>query len=127
MFNIVHFEIPADNVERAQKFYSELFGWKIKKFTGSSPHGILVDHGRRRKRRDGRPGRRDDAAADAPATDHHCILTCHRSMNTWIRSRGLGGKVVVPKTAIPGMGYFAVCLDPENNGFGLWEDNPQAQ
>jgi hypothetical protein len=23
------------------------------------------------------------------------------------------------------MGYFAVCLDPENNGFGLWEDNPR--
>jgi uncharacterized protein len=39
----------------------------------------------------------------------------------------LGGQVVLPKTAIPGMGYFAVCLDPENNGFGLWEINPQAQ
>jgi predicted enzyme related to lactoylglutathione lyase len=39
----------------------------------------------------------------------------------------LGGQVCVPKTAIPGMGYFAVCLDPENNGFGLWEDNPSAK
>ena len=41
--------------------------------------------------------------------------------------KSLGGQVVVPKMAIPGMGYFAVCLDPENNGFGLWENNPQAQ
>ena len=39
----------------------------------------------------------------------------------------LGGKVCFPKMAVPGMGYFAVCLDPENNGFGLWEVNPQAQ
>jgi uncharacterized protein len=33
----------------------------------------------------------------------------------------LGGKVVVPKTAIPGMGYYAVCLDTETNSFGIFE------
>src|SRR2546428_12332066 len=32
--SIVWFEIPADNVERAKKFYGELFGWKIEKFPG---------------------------------------------------------------------------------------------
>src|SRR5436190_5399800 len=32
--SIVWFEIPADNVERARKFYSKLFGWKITKFPG---------------------------------------------------------------------------------------------
>ena len=35
----------------------------------------------------------------------------------------LGGKVVVSKMALPGMGYFAVCHDTENNSFGLWESN----
>lgn len=39
----------------------------------------------------------------------------------------LGGKVCFPKTAVPGMGYFAVCLDPENNGFGIWETDPNAK
>jgi predicted enzyme related to lactoylglutathione lyase len=35
--SIVHFEIPADDVERARKFYSTLFGWKIEKIeTGPS-------------------------------------------------------------------------------------------
>ena len=33
----------------------------------------------------------------------------------------LGGKVVVPKTYVPGMGYYAVCLDTENNSFGIFE------
>jgi predicted enzyme related to lactoylglutathione lyase len=28
---IVHFEIPADDVEKLRKFYSDLFGWKIEK------------------------------------------------------------------------------------------------
>ncbi|MGO8988603.1 MAG: hypothetical protein ACLQGU_10185 [bacterium] len=27
---LVHFEIPADNVERAKSFYSTLFGWEVK-------------------------------------------------------------------------------------------------
>jgi len=33
----------------------------------------------------------------------------------------LGGKMVMPKTKIPGYGYLAICLDTENNAFGLWE------
>jgi uncharacterized protein len=31
MPTIVHFEIPSDDIERAKKFYNELFGWKIEK------------------------------------------------------------------------------------------------
>jgi uncharacterized protein len=37
----------------------------------------------------------------------------------------LGGKVVMPKTEIPGYGYFAVCMDTEKNAFALWETIPQ--
>jgi predicted enzyme related to lactoylglutathione lyase len=33
----------------------------------------------------------------------------------------LGGKVISPKHPVPGMGYFALCTDTENNGFGIWE------
>jgi hypothetical protein len=39
----------------------------------------------------------------------------------------LGGKVVIPKKPIAGMGYFAVCLDTENNTFGIWETDPNAK
>jgi predicted enzyme related to lactoylglutathione lyase len=39
----------------------------------------------------------------------------------------LGGKVVVTKMAVPGMGYFAVCHDTENNSFGIWETNEGAK
>jgi uncharacterized protein len=31
---IVHFEIPYDEAERARKFYTELFGWKVEKAHG---------------------------------------------------------------------------------------------
>ncbi len=33
----------------------------------------------------------------------------------------LEGKVVLPKTEIPGYGFFVVCIDTENNAFALWE------
>jgi uncharacterized protein len=39
----------------------------------------------------------------------------------------LGGKVVVSKMAVPGMGYFAVCHGTENNSFGIWESNESAK
>jgi uncharacterized protein len=39
----------------------------------------------------------------------------------------LGGKVHVPKMAVPGMGYLAVCIDTENNAFGIWETNKNAK
>ena len=38
----------------------------------------------------------------------------------------LGGQVVVPKMAVPGFGYFAVCLDTENNTFAIWENDVEA-
>ena len=36
--NLIWFEIPADNPERAKKFYGSLFGWKIKKFPGMTDY-----------------------------------------------------------------------------------------
>jgi uncharacterized protein len=39
----------------------------------------------------------------------------------------LGGKVIHPKSPVAGMGYFAVCLDMENNSFAIWESNENAK
>ena len=36
MPTIVHFEIPADDIERARKFYTDLFGWKIEKMANTT-------------------------------------------------------------------------------------------
>jgi len=39
MPTIVHFEIPAEDVERSRKFYTDLFGWKIEKWPGMDSGG----------------------------------------------------------------------------------------
>ena len=125
MPTVVHFEIPADDVERSKKFYAELFGWKIEKFTGQTPMDYwMVMTGREEGKMgvDGgmmqrqMPQQQTIVYIDVPAVDEYVD-----------KVKRLGGSVVVPKTAIPGDGYFAVCLDTENNGFGLWEDNPNAK
>jgi predicted enzyme related to lactoylglutathione lyase len=43
------------------------------------------------------------------------------------KAQHLGGKVFMPKMAVPGMGYMAVCLDTENNIFGLWQSDTSAK
>jgi len=39
----------------------------------------------------------------------------------------LGGKICMPKQAVPNMGYFAICQDPEGNTFALWEKDANAK
>jgi hypothetical protein len=39
----------------------------------------------------------------------------------------LGGKILLPKMAVPNVGYLAVCMDTENNTFGIFEDNKKAK
>jgi uncharacterized protein len=125
MSTVVHFEIPADDVERAKKFYGELFGWKIEKFTGQSPMEywtIGTGAGKAEMELGGgmmkrqMPNQQITIYLDVPSVDGYTD-----------KVKKLGGSVTVPKTAIPDMGYFAVCLDSENNPFGLWEDNPKAK
>ena len=43
------------------------------------------------------------------------------------KAEKLGGKICVPKTAVPQMGYFAICQDTENNIFAIWERNQNAK
>jgi len=125
MATVVHFEIPADDVQRAKKFYGELFGWKIEKYAGEMPMdywmimtgkeegGMGVDGGMMPRQH---PQQQTIVYIDVPSVDEYVG-----------KVTSLGGQVVFPKMAVPGMGYFAVCLDPEYNGFGLWENNPKAQ
>jgi predicted enzyme related to lactoylglutathione lyase len=126
MFNVVHFEIPADNVQRAQKFYGELFGWKIEKLTAPMPMEYwLITTGAEK----GEMGELGGGMMQRQAPQQQITIYIDvPSVDAYVdKVQKLGGRVCYPKMAVPGMGYFAVCLDPENNGFGIWENDPQAK
>lgn len=123
MPTIVYFDVPADDTERAKKFYAELFGWKIEKDTGpmeywmvatTTPSGEKGVDGGMMKRQN--PQQPITIYIDVPSTNEYAA-----------KVGKLGGKVICPKMAVPKVGYFAVCLDTENNCFALWETDKNAK
>jgi predicted enzyme related to lactoylglutathione lyase len=129
MPTIVHFEIPTDDVENSKKFYSDLFGWKIEKvpaeklsegaeawrITTKDNEGNTAVNGGMHKRM---------APEQQGITNYIDVKSVEKSS---AKVEKLGGKVKMPKMAIPKMGYMAVCSDTENNTFGLWENDTSAK
>ena len=119
---IVWFEIPADDVARARSFYNSLFGWKLEKFPGPMEYWH-IDTGGEDASPDGGLMKRQ-APQQQGITNYISVPSVDEFA---AKVQKLGGKVCMPKTAVPQMGYFAICQDPENNTFALWEKNENAK
>ena len=118
---IVWFEIPADNPERARKFYGSLFGWKIEEFPGM-PDYWHIDTGGADASPDG--GMLTRKYPGQPITNYINVESVDKSA---AKVEKLGGKICKGKTAVPQMGYFVICEDSEGNSFALWEINDKAK
>ena len=113
---IVHFEIPATDVEKLSSFYRRVFGWEFQRaeipgleywLISTGPQGKSVGGGMyRRMGPDDRP--RNFIAVDKidPAIEEF---------------KAAGGSEVVGKMEVPGMGYSFIGADPEGNVIALWE------
>lgn len=119
--SIVWFEIPADNPERAKKFYGSLFGWKIEKFPAMADYWH-IDTGGGDDTPDGALMTRK--YPEQPITNYVAVSSVDEAV---AKVEKLGGKICKPKTAVPQMGYFVVCQDTEGNEFALWEKNERAK
>ena len=119
--SIVWFEIPADNVERARKFYAALFGWKIEKFPAAVENYWHIDTGGSNDTPDG--GLMPRMHPQQPITNYVLVPSVDEAA---AKVEKLGGKIMRPKTAVGEMGYFVICRDTENNEFALWEKNESA-
>jgi uncharacterized protein len=124
---IVHFEIPANDAEKLKKFYSDLFGWKIEKMPGPTTYYLLetvpVDEKTMTPLRPGVNGglfpKKDAAMPDLAKPMNYISV---ESVDEYSKKVvALGGKIVVPKMEITGIGWWALALDPEGNQFGILE------
>ena len=129
MPTIVHFEIPVDDVDRAKKFYNDLFGWKIEKISGSTED----NSSKLTSAATGQPieywiiTTMDDKGNKAVGagmmkrqmSEHH--ITNYIGVDSVdeysSKVEQLGGKVFAHKHAVPGMGYFALCSDTDHNRY----------
>lgn len=122
--SIVHFEIPADDVARAQQFYRKALGWKI-----SDPwkmNYFLVET--KRKGEEGiNGGMMQRKEARQPFMNYIAV----RSIDIALKKvEAAGGTVCMPKTEIaPGMGWIAAFQDTEGNllGFHQAPNKPPAK
>ena len=119
--NIVWFEIPADNLERANKFYKKLFGWKIANFLGMKDYKHIDTSGADASPDGALMGRKHPGQT---ITNYMIVPSVTRFS---AKVKKLGGDICIAKTAVPTMGYFAICKDTEKNTFAIWEMNPKAK
>ncbi len=128
MPTIAYFQIPSDDIERSKEFYNQLFGWKIDKFSESNTPGgmenwtVTTTDDKGNKALGGGMSKRQ-----MPQQQITNFIDVKSVGEYSSKVEKLGGKVVVPKTAVPGMGYYAVCVDTENNSFGIFESNESAK
>ena len=123
MPTIVHFDIAADDPGRAKKFYEEIFEWDIEKPPGPMEYYMVET-----KELNGEKGVGGGLGKRAGPNQKITIYIGVDSVDKYAaKVEASGGKVIQPKMAVPGWGYLAVCLDTENNMFGLWEDAKDAQ
>jgi uncharacterized protein len=119
---IQHFEMPADDVDRAQKFYKDVFGWNMQKWSNPENHDKDYYYFET-KDENGNTG--IGGGMMKRQSPQHTVtnyITVSSIEEYASRLEQAGGKVIIPKTVIPDMGFYAIFLDTESNMFGLYEE-----
>jgi hypothetical protein len=131
MPRVVHFEIQADDLDRAKSFYAAAFGWTFEDYshvTGSPYFGVIAGA-------EGEPGI-DGGLLPRPAATpppqsgtnaYVCTIGVEDFDETERRILDAGGQVALPKMALPGMAWQGYFLDTEGNTFGVHQPDPQAR
>ena len=132
MSRVVHFEIQADDLERAKAFYGAVFGWEFQDWSsaaGGSPYwGIVTGP-------DDQPGINGgllQRPAPAPGPGHGtnanvCTMGVEDYVATEKKILEAGGQVALPKMALTGMAWQGYYLDPDGNTFGIHQPDPEAK
>lgn len=119
----IHFELYADDPERAAKFYADSFDWSVERWQGESgPVYWLLTTGE-----ESLPGINGDIQRRSdPAAATSIILAVSSVDDYAAKIAAAGGSVLRPKFAIPGIGYAAYFRDTEGNRFGIFQEDPTA-
>jgi predicted enzyme related to lactoylglutathione lyase len=119
---VVHFEIPADNVERAKTFYVKAFGWEINQYPGMQYHMVGTTPSNQQGMPT-EPGAINGGMTKRQDPNKNIIITIDvPDIEASLKNiEKLGGKTVKKKEAVADMGFTAYFKDPEGNVIGLWQ------
>jgi predicted enzyme related to lactoylglutathione lyase len=124
MNRVTHFEIYTEDPEAVQPFYQGVFGWKFQKFEGGPMEYWLVTTGDNKD-----PGINGGITRPRQGQSHGTLNTIGvASLDESVKKiEQLGGKICVPKMAIPDVGWLAHAADPAGNVFGIIEPDTKAK
>lgn len=134
MGRVVHFEIHADDCDRAERFYRDVFAWRVERFEGAPVDYRLLSTGG-----DDEPGidgaiteRRGPAPVSAaepavPVAAFVCTVEVDDIAATEARIAAAGGRQVVDRHEIPGVGQLSYFTDTEGNMVGALQPVPAAR
>ena len=116
---VVHFEIGCKDINATRKFYSQLFGWEYA--ADGPPNMAMVGN---LGPFAGQPTEGIGGHINSLGHEPHQYVTFYVQVPDIVATLDqvakMGGKTIVPKTEVPGMGHFAWFTDPEGNAIGLW-------
>lgn len=125
MGRIVHFEIMADDPERAVRFYEEVFGWESSTWDGPMEYWLLTTGPADEPGIDGAIMRRlDDDQPGAGA--YVCTADVESIEDTMKAVEAAGGEVISEMEIVPGVGYHVYFRDTEGNVFGAMQSDELA-
>lgn len=119
---VVHFEIPADDIERARTFYREAFGWQMEPIPEMEYTGVITTPSDDAGPTD--PGAINGGlcSREAPISSPVITIDVADIDQALTRVEQLGGKVATPRQAVADMGFAAYFHDPDGNLMGLWQN-----
>ena len=123
MANFAYFEIPADNVKRAKKFYASLLGWEIKPtaMPASMPASFEYQDIRTGEPAEGTLAMGGMYKREDPQTPLIFYASVNNIDDVIKKVVKLGGRIHRPKMMVEGVGPIAVIEDTEGNAIGIWE------
>lgn len=120
MPRVVHFEISADDPERAVNFYRDVFGWEFRRWEGEEEDYYLVLTGEG-PGIDGGLFRRREVVGHVNTVD---VPDLDAFLEKVVAA---GGTITIPKMPIPGLGWLAYVQDTEQSVVGLMQNDPTAK
>ena len=131
MDKVVHFEIPADNLKRAGKFYASVFGWKLEPAKGMEDQYHMIQTVDVDKKTmmpkeagaiNGGLMKRTGKGGDSTPV----LVINVSSLDEYLKkAQKAGAKLVMEKQIVMGMGWYARVTDTEGNVIGIWETIPR--
>jgi predicted enzyme related to lactoylglutathione lyase len=118
---VVHFELPADDPDRAAKFYADAFGWQVTKWGGPTDYWLVTTG------EDGEPGIDGGIGKRQSAEDQITNTIDVPDLDAAVAAvEAAGGRITNPKHAVKGVGWLAYATDTEGNPFGMMQSDESA-